>query len=316
TGESTVNTVDGIQYEFEQWGAIAQFMGPYYPSNISWPNTDPSFDASQANSAAWWWAQAHNASSPYYDPEVAACTTANPCEFPAFSQTGAPTDDELFALWTASVTKATGGAVKMDPLDINFIDLVINSLYGTAYHNPMPLYTLAWAPDYPDPTDYFKPLYEPDATYTYSDTVAEQLIDAGQGSQNPFWAASCHTSGAPTVTTSNGAVTAANLSDLIYWANYVKANYGIPTACQGAAYNEMVGAMATAIGTPAGTVRQLMYNLIVQIESGLVLYTYQGQSNEVVSYSTWINPASINDSVMFGGGSDQLWYNINGSGVL
>src|SRR5579871_3915189 len=178
TVEQTINTKDGIQYLFNYGGAIPQFMANYYPTNVSWPTGDPSSSASTPGTAAWWWAQLTDSSSPYYDANVTTqCTTSSPCQLPFFGQTGAPGLDEATALWASEISQLSGGRIKMNVVDINFIALVINSAYSGPYNNPMPFFTLGWAPDYPDPTDYVAPLYLPDNTYTAGDAVSEQFAN-------------------------------------------------------------------------------------------------------------------------------------------
>ncbi|HZY70987.1 MAG TPA: hypothetical protein VFF67_08450, partial [Thermoplasmata archaeon] len=228
--------------------------------------------------------------SPFYDPELAACKASAPCEFPWFGETGSPALDQQAALWVASVSQLSGGALKVDLLDINFVDLVLNT-YLAPYQNPMPLFQLGWAPDYPDPTDYIVPMYLPDSSYTAADAVNEQL------SLTQFNASSCH-----------------SWSDYVYWANLAKTS-GIPDNCQGAAYSAMTLLESLAAIEPAGPQRVLMYNWVEQIANGLTLYIYWGQQNEVASYAPWIDGPSINNNVTIGGGSDQTWYTITGNGV-
>jgi peptide/nickel transport system substrate-binding protein len=286
---STVLTVDGLQGAFNYGGAIPQFMGNYYPTNISWPSQDPSqaCSGSGANGvlcATYWWHQITTPSSPYYDPETAACTPSTPCQIPLFGETGAPPLDEQETLWVNSLNSLSGGALKVTYTDINFVNLVINSLFSGPGQNPMPVYTLGWAPDYPDPTDYVKPMYLPDSTYTYSDAVAEQLAH--------YNASGCST-------------------DYRYWA----AQSAIPQDCQGAAYNAMVGALNTAASLPGGPARVLMYNQAEHIANELALYTYQYQSNQAYNAAAWVNVTTINTNVTTGGGGDLVWWGIGGNGV-
>ncbi|HTT35319.1 MAG TPA: PKD domain-containing protein [Thermoplasmata archaeon] len=292
TIQSTINTLDGIQYSFNYGGAIPQFMGNYYPTNISFPTGDPTTSASTVGGAAWWWAQVTTSTSPYYDPELASCTTASPCEFPLFGETGAPDLDERINLWAAEINTLSGGRLLASPLDINFIDLVINSLYSGPYQNAMPLYRLGWAPDYPDPTDYMVPLYYPDSSYTASDTVLEQLTQA------TFDSPSCHSS-----------------SDWTWWSTNVTQMHGVATDCQGAAYNAMITGMHAAAVMPTGSARVLAYTEVEQIANALALYAYTFQQNIVHGGAAWIDMTSINTNPTIGGGQDDTWYTIQGNGV-
>ena len=54
--------------------------------------------------------------------------------------------------------------------------------------------------------------------------------------------------------------------------------------------------------------RVLLYNMAENIANQLTLYIWNGQSNAVYDYATWINPAGINSNPMVGGGGDQTWY--------
>ncbi len=295
TIQQTINTKGGIQYGFNYGGAIPQFMANYYPTNVSWPSTNPDTNPADVGGAAWWWAQATSPTSPYYDPELASCTASSPCQLPLFGQTGAPDLDQRMALWAASIYSLTNGAVKVNPLDINFVDLVINSLYTGPYLNPMPFYTLGWAPDYPDPTDYVSPLYKAYGTYTENDVVAQQL------SQSQFNASSCTAGGH-------------GVGNYTYWSNLAQTT-GIPNNCQGAAYAALQSAMAAAAVMPAGPQRVLTYAEAEQIANALALYTYWEQQNVVVSTAAWIDPTTYNSNVCIGGGGDSSWFTVQGNGI-
>ncbi len=289
TIESTVLTTNGLQGGFNYGGAIPQFMGNYYPTNISWPSQDPSqaCAGSGANGPlcpTYWWSQITSPSSPYYDPQTSSCTTSNPCQLPLFGETGAPSLDEQQTLWVNSLNALSGGRLKVTFSDINFVNLVINSLFSAPGQNPMPFYTLGWAPDYPDPTDYVKPLYYPDSTYTYSDSVAEQLGN--------FNASGCSTS-------------------YSYWSSQAS----IPNNCQGAAYSAMNVALNYAASLPAGPDRVLAYNMAEHIANELALYTYQYQQNQVFNWAAWINTSTVNTNVTTGGGGDFVWWSVSGNGV-
>ena len=295
TIQQTINVVGGIQRAFNYGGAIPQFMANYYPSNVSFPTGDPITDPSVVDGAAWWWAQITNPSSQYYDSETTACTVASPCQLPLFGQTGAPDLDQRIALWVAEIVSLTGGKVVPNPLDINFIDAVINSLYLGPYANPMPVYRLGWAPDYPDPTDYVNPLYRPDNTYTLGDVVAEQT------SLTQFNDPSCHIS-----------------SDYTWWSNQASnpGTGGVADKCQGSAYGALIAALDAAAIMPAGAQRVLTYAEAEQIANALALYVYSFQQNVVVTTASWIDPTSYNSNVTSGGGADSTWFTITGNSIL
>ncbi|HTT45284.1 MAG TPA: hypothetical protein VMH38_04625, partial [Thermoplasmata archaeon] len=293
TVENTIFTTDGIQYGFNYGGAIPQYMGNYYPTNISWPNADPVASTSTEGSAGWWWTQATTSSSPYYDPELAACTTSSPCAFPIIGQKGATTVDQMIQDYMPYISQISGGKLAPNTFDVTFSQLVTYSLSATPGNSALPYYNLGWAPDYPDPTDYVAPLYYPDATYTSGDAVLEGLtLFTCSGASDP--------------------VTDASMAGLLYWANQPH----IAQACEGNAYNAMVWGMDTAAGMPVGPARVLMYNLVEHIANGLALYVYYDQESLVVTYASWINPTTINTNPTIGGGGDNTWYNINGNGVV
>ncbi len=283
----TIDTYNGIQLGFGYGGAIPQFMANYYPRDIPWPSTDPCNDPTNAVCPTYWWAQMQQPSSPYYDPEVAQCTPSNPCQLPMFGSTGSAANDEVMALWASSISQLTNGAVKLGPQDINFVDLIINSEFTGPGQNPMPVYSLGWAPDYPDPTDYVGPLYLANSTYTYDNAVMQSLLVPQ------------FTNGCPASTT-----------NFNYFANTTFGNN-----CQGVAYKAMLYALGIAATTPAGPYRVLLYDIAEKIAYQLGLYTYTSQANIVASAAAWIDPSSINTNVTIGGGGDTPFYWITGNGV-
>jgi hypothetical protein len=318
TVQNTINTVDGVQYFFPEHGAIPQYMGDFYPANVTWPGGDPTDNPSQNGSAAWWWVQGRTPTSPYYDPELLKCTPSTPCEFPLVGQLGVPNIDEIYAAWVHEISTLTSGAIKPDVIDLSFNQEVVYSLFSGPYQNPMPLFTLAWGPDYPDPTDYVAPLYVQDGSYTASDTVKEQLIGNGESNStytNPYWSTSC-----PTTDNVSTPITA-SIANLIGWAHLVTkvpTAPAVPEDCQGAAYSEMQWALEVAAVETNLQERTLLYNLVEQIDSGLQLYTWLGQTSNVITYAPWINPSTFDPNVIFLGGQviDSTWFNFGGNGVL
>ncbi|HEV2449926.1 MAG TPA: PKD domain-containing protein [Thermoplasmata archaeon] len=287
TVQTTINTRNGITLGFLYGGAIPQFMANYYPRDINWPTGDPCSSNSNSSCAGYWWSQLHNVSGPYYDSEVAACSSANPCQFPIFGLTGDPTGDEILALWANWVSLESGGAIRLNPVDVNFNTVLLLSEASAAGTNPMPIYGLGWAPDYPDPTDYTAPLYLPNATYTGGDGVAQGLY-VGQYSQS-----SC----------------AHPATDYNYYANA-----SFPEACQAIAYKAMVKLLDLAGATPAGPERVLFYDLSERIANSLALYTYTTQSTALFTASSWISLSSIDTNVMMGGVG--VYFFLTGNGLV
>jgi peptide/nickel transport system substrate-binding protein len=291
--------VDGISIGVNYGGAIAPGF-QYYPTNVSWPNTDPSPTPTPSvpGSAWWWWAQVTNPSSPYYSAEIASkCTSSSPCTIPIFGQTGNPPGDIQNQLWINEITKITGGAINAVLVDVTFLTLVLGSLYSSPGNSPLGVYTLGWSPDYPGPYDYVNPLWNPNSTYTYSDGVAQQ---------SGLYVNSAGT-GCPSLSAGQYAA----------WSAFASSNPGIPQACQGIAYQAMIVAEQAALhsGNPAQTA--IDWAMVSQIGRALFLYTYQYESIGGWIAAPWINIASVNTQLtMAAGGLDNIFYAVQGNGIL
>jgi hypothetical protein len=314
TIENTVYTVDGIQRGFVFGGAIPYGMGNYYPTNISWPTTDPDMNPADVGGAAWWWAQVTNPTSIYYDPELASCTPSAPCSFPLLGEQGAAAENTAISLYLPIISKITGGALQPFTVELTFSEL-IQGLYASGGNNGLFFYGLAWAPDYPDPSDYVNgAMYSASSAYTGPDAVDLELNQPAFDQVGP----TCGGAG----NAADPSTGAATFAALAYWTAQTSqvGGQGIPTACQGVAYDVALYWMAVAAGSPASTLTQanyrvLLYNMVEHIMNGLNLYVYALQENGLASYAPWINPATININVMIGGGSMEPWYGWNGNGV-
>jgi hypothetical protein len=312
TIQSTVNTVDGIQYEFPYGGAIPQYMGTFYPANISWPTSDPSSNPNVVGTAAYWWAQFQK------DPIYAALSTGKnclapgmgPCILPLMGQTGAPTYDIENTLFASEVFKLSGGAIEIVPKDLPFFVEVTNSFLPPG-QNPQPVFNLGWAPDYPDPTDYMAPLYQPDSTYTFGDAVMEGLAASGVGG-NLTMAGQYYGYGGKVVTAcaDGGTLNAPNGWNMV-----------VTLGCQGWAYVALANLVAQgAACAPSNNCslaqRELIYNNAEHIAYKLGLYIYNFQESAVFTYASWISPAGLSTNPMIQGGSpatassDQPWYQV------
>jgi len=294
------NTEDGIPFIQGEGGAIPDYLGNYYPTNISWPglNTatgawmDPSTSSTTAGSPSWWWTQLTTMGSGYYDPEAAACMSTT-CNFPIGSELGDTPFDSAVDAWGSIINTVTHGAIVTSRWDPTFSQIVVNlgSPTGTSGFDT---FVACWLPDYPDRTDYMVPFYMPDGSYTYAASLNETLV--GSGLYNGCSA--------------NAADTWANVD---YWANVGTPTAPITTACQGTAYAVMTWAMIQAASMPDGPARVLAYNLIEHIANGLVMFVYTEQQIGLGSYASWINPAGIWTNVVAPG---QLWFQWNGNGVV
>ncbi|MFY9717527.1 MAG: hypothetical protein WAK40_06300 [Thermoplasmata archaeon] len=296
TVENTIRTVDGIQFDFNAGGAIPVGLGNYYPTNVSFPNTDPDLNPSDVGGSAWWWAQANNPISSYYDPQLASCSHATPCTFPIAGLDADPSDDAAIADWMAEITTITGGALAPYTFDLTF-DQFLDIAFNAPGTNPLISETgSGWAPDYPDPTDYTVPEVGPNATYTAADAFSGMV---GEGTQTSANISACGHYGS-------------TIQDLDYWAHSVDnpALGRLTTQCQGVAYTVAVNWMGIAAGLPVGPDRTLDYNLITHITNALGMYVWNGQANAVSSAAPWIDPSSLNTNVMIGGGGDAVWFQV------
>jgi PKD domain len=290
--QSTVNTVDGIQYGFDFGGAIPDFLGNYYPHDISWPTGTPCTNATDPSCPAYWWAAMNDKGGPYYDPEAASCTRANPCEFPIYNSVGDTSEDERLELYIASVAQVSGGAIEMSLVDIPAETLGLAGSAG-AGTNPLPMETGVWYPDYPDPTDYVYPFYYPDAYFTAPEATAEQIDLNNTTLPN----------GDPCPT------------DYNFYVNITTAGYSaVPQSCQGAAYDAMIGLLTHAGSLPAGGLRVLQFDQAEHIANQLGIMISEYQSDLVIPYAAWINPSSVSTNVVYAGFF--WWWLVNGDGVL
>ncbi len=277
TVQNQFNTVDGISLGVLYGGAIAKYMGNYYPTNVSWDQVDPV----NSGASSWW----TNVTSEPNGIAAAACTPSKPCIFPFASYAGAPTQDEINKLWVSDIETYSKGAVEPVPVDINFGNLVVNS-ESPAGTNPMPMYELGWAPDFPDPTDYVAPLYYPNSTYGEGDALWQGLV--GTGSYN-------------TACTASG------------WE--WMASGGVNQACQGYAYNEMISLMNSAAYDTNLQQRALLYNEAEHIAQQIGIFTPNpGQSGTTWIAASWLAGNTLNTNPTIGGGSDNTFYTIQYTG--
>ncbi len=238
-------------------------------------------------------------SSPYYNSTlVNDCTSSNPCTWPIGYFDGAPVNLVLIDDWAAEIYQLSGHSLEPYPLAETFTQFL--TAFSGAYQSPLVSSTgFGWAPDYPDPTDYVAPIAQPNGQYTDSDTFNDQLA-LPQFEEN----ATCGNFGLTNETDA--------FANLTYWVAQAQdpAAGTLNSTCQGVAYNVASYWMALAGALPSGAARVLDYNLIEQITNALAMYTYNGQSNELVGFAPWIDPASINENPVIGGGGDSVWYQI------
>jgi ABC-type transport system substrate-binding protein len=300
------NRVDGIPFIQGEGGAIPQYMGNYYPQNISWPglNTthglwpqtwqNPSENPLQVGSAAWWWANITQVNSPFYDPEAAHCKVTI-CRFPMSSEIGSVPFDSAVDLWSSVVNATTHGAIQFIRWDgCGFSGWCYNCPGFFGPPDDCTSFLTGWLPDYPDPTDYMSPFYLPDGSWTYPSQLSETLVTGQYG-------------GVYDLCSAHAGYTFENL---VYWADQQPI---VPQTCQGTAYSVMTWAMEQAGVMAEGPQRVLYYNLIEHVANGLVLYVYDEQQVGLVSTASWIDPSTVDLNPMALG---QLWFQWHGNNVV
>jgi len=290
--ENSIMTISGVRYLVLSGGPIPRNMGAYsssiYPpsGNVTFPNGTPDSNPNDTGGAGWWWAQGRNPTSAYYDAELAACSPSSPCKFPVVTYSGVAQIASAVTSFIASVTALTGDSVQPFQVELPFPWLFQN--LTSAGTNPMPMYALGWAPDYPDPTDFMMPYALPNGTYSGPDALG-QTMNLSQYDQ----AGACGHS-APT------------FADLAYWAQLQT----ITPACQGVAYAVAEAWTVTAGSSPAGSGRVLDYNLITHVLNALGLYIWMGQPTQIFAVAPWINLTSVNTNPIFGGTGDPFWFEL------
>ena len=285
----------GVQIGFGYGGAIPKTMADpatgqsYYNYSIPWQgdlNKNPDTNASDVGSAAWWWAQGNDPTSAYYDPELAACTSSSPCSFPLMGEIADTFHDAEIAYLISEMKALSNGALDPFAYDLTFHNLIIYCAAATPGTSGCPLWNLGWAPDYPDPTDYWAPMYAPDQIYTAPDAVAEAL-------SNPaFNLPTCPYAGQTTMAA----------------MHYYDSVQVIPSGCQGVVYNISTYWADAAGAMPQGAARVAAYHDANYLMYLLGLYVWNFQANTIPAFGPWIDGSTINENPTVGGGGDIPWY--------
>jgi hypothetical protein len=334
TIENTINTVGGLQYFFNAGGPIPAYMGDYYPGalsendgctigpgqgcNVSFPDANPSDNAAIPGTPAWWWAVGTNPSSPYYDAQLAHCEIVT-CKFIIAGEQGAVTLNAGLKLWIDEIENFSGNALQPTEFDMSFTDLIVYLDEAAPADNPIPVWNLGWAPDYPDPTDYLAAYASPGGGYFAANAVNQQLLNTSNAGTTAAFdnLASCVAfsgHGGGNVSHQGevyGNSTPSTWANFSYWA-WGSNNTSIPTVCQGVALSAAIqyGDLAGPLG--ANNVnRTLYYSGEMSILNKLGFYVWVGQQNEFPDTAPWINNASLNINPTIGGSQNQLWFHIN-----
>ncbi len=281
TIQNTVWTVDGVVTTQEMGGAIPPAQVSYYPKNVSWPTGNPDTNASHIGGAAWWWAQAVA-----NDSQLASCTTASPCQWAIVGWVGSPSLDTAIADWIQEVKTLSGGRLAPYSYDLPGTGFFQNVFLGNG-QGSLPVYNWGWVPDYADPTDYLLPMWEPNGTFTYGMALGSVMYEAA------YNAPSCGHTG----------ITWANLT---YWA--FQPGDQVQTACEGTAYQQMLGWIGLAAHETDLTKRALEFNLVEHIGNELAFMVYAYAQVYNYDYGSWLSPTGINTNPSVGGGGVQTWF--------
>jgi hypothetical protein len=282
---NTVWTVDGLHTEANYGGAIPPDQVTYYPTNITWPVGNPDTNPADVNGAAWWWAQSTTSGSIYYDPQLAACSSGSPCQFPIIGNLGNPSLDTAIADWITEIKTLSGGALVPYTYDQTGSQDGANLGLGDGAGNE-PIYNFGWVPDYADPTDYLNPIWLPNGTFSFSMATGTEPYEP------QYNLASC------------GHNTYTAFATLVYWANIGE----MPEGCSGVAWQTLVAWSAIAAHNPDLSSRALQYNLIEHIGNELAINQYLGNSVVAYNYGSWLSPTGINTNPSVGGGDVQTWW--------
>ncbi|MGD0718801.1 MAG: hypothetical protein ABSA15_04405, partial [Thermoplasmata archaeon] len=293
----TLETGYGVPYGMAYGGAIPRYLGSDYPTNISWPSTDPVSNASVPGGAAWYWTQSTRPSSALYDPELSRCFPARPCRFPIMYPTigGSPDVGPLtigqLGAWSRSIANLSGGALEPYLLSPNCGRDLAGGLSPCTLGPGQSVYTTigeGGGAAYADPSGLVGAMYGPDASHAYGDSVPQQF--ALPQFDNP------------TCGYDRG-----SWGDLLHWAN---AKF-VPTACQGVAYDAMGTWIAVALTLAPGPYRTLVYNEIEHVANLLALYVYAYQDSDPQTYASWIDPTSLDTNPVIGGAGIETWYSLH-----
>ena len=305
--QAEYNVYDGITYGFNVGGFIPDYFGPYYPTNVSFPNYntttatwgDPSTSTSVASTpytAEWFWKQMTTSGSPFQDPQFGTGGTysvAHPLHVPVIAFEGDPTHFAILELWGKYVSQITGGAIVFD---VFYVATAVVFEYLSP-GSPWALWSMLWFADYAQPFDYWAALGVAQGTYTVANSLYATF------SQPAYNSPKCP--GASDI--------AGNFSALFYWAN----QQAIPQDCQGVAYNVSLYWAPYANHDTNIAQGELIWNRVDAIFSALDVQVDTEQAYSQAFYAPWIDPSSIDVNTIYGmpGGAFE-WYTITGNGLL
>ncbi|MGA8604703.1 MAG: hypothetical protein WB788_06555, partial [Thermoplasmata archaeon] len=304
TAQSAMNVIDGIDGGNPYGGFLPSSESAFYDANVPWPNYNnvthqfgnpTAGSASTPGTAAWYWAQATTSGSPLYDPELAGFSASNPLIIPTLGFEVAPNINAGELAWGNSVTSLTGGVIKFQQILVPSTSEIYT--YLSPGQVPWTVWWFGWIPDYPAPVNNWQGAYGT-GLWGGADALYQTLAyDSYGGDYND---STCGHSD-PT------------LANLQYWADVP--NQVIPQICQGTALNVTTYFINQATYTSNIAVATQDWDLAQAVYNNLQLTIGITQANTIFPYAPWINPASINENVLIGGGAELAWYDIGGNGL-
>jgi len=304
TAQAVGNVIDGVDLGNPFGGFLPSSETAFYDPNVPWPNYDnvthvfgnPNVGSpSTPGTAAWYWAQANTCPGPLCDPELANYSSANPLVIPVLGFIVAPNINAMETAWGNSVSSITGGVVKFQQILVPSTSEIYT--YLSPGQVPWTIWWFGWIPDYPAPVNNWQGAYGT-GLWGGADALYQTLSDDLYGGN--FNDSSC----------GHYQDTLANLE---YWAD--QPNQVIPQDCQGTALGVATYFIGQATYTSSVATATQDWDLVQAVYNNLQLTIGIDQQNSVFNYAPWINPSTINENVLIGGGNEIYWPQIGGNGL-
>jgi len=163
---------------------------------------------------------------------------------------------------------------------------------------PWAVWLFTWIPDYPAPVNNWQGAYgtglwgAADALYqTWGGDYGGNYNDSSCGHAGP------------------------TLANLTYWA-LGQPNNIVPEICQGTAWNVTNAFVVNATYNPNNAVAVQLWDLVQDVYNNLQITIGTSAVNVVFNYAPWVNPASINENVLIGGGIEWYYQALSGNGMF
>lgn len=185
----------GLEFCFQFGGMFPSYDTGLTPTNLTWPVENPSSNATQVNSAAWWWNQTS------HDALVGqSCTQIAPCTFPIAVPVGDPALVLSTQEWGSEIQNLSGGALVPSVVQLGTGArapgggyLNVTSGHGEVHRLPFPI-----AFNVLDPTDMLPSSYLTlhtnwggYAAWSFNTIVANDSNSCGGSQDNPQITQSC-----------------------------------------------------------------------------------------------------------------------------